>query len=282
MKKSILLPAALFVALLGAIFLFFAPRKPQPGTAVVAPVTAPAAEPAAAEPQYPLTPPPEAATEQPTKPSADETAPPQVAATEDSEVVMARLLALLRGQARSGELLILDHFIPRFVVTVDNLAGKDLSRKQLPVKGASGPFLVHNSAEGEGIHPDNARRYSAFVALAEALDSRELVDLYVRLYPEFQKAYENLGQPKAYFNDRLIAVIDHLLATPEPTEPIRLHRPKILYQFADPDLEERGAGQKILLRVGADNRARLKAKLQSLRAELLTRVIAPAVEKTEP
>jgi hypothetical protein len=278
MKKSILLPAALLAALLGAIFLFFAPRKPQPETTVVAPVAAPAAEPAAAEPQYPLTPPPEAATE----PPADETAPPQVAATEDPEVVMARLLALLRGQARSGELLILDHFIPRFVVTVDNLAGKDLSRKQLPVKGASGPFLTQESPEGEEIHPDNARRYSAFVDLAEALDSRELVDLYVRLYPEFQKAYEDLGQPKAYFNDRLIAVIDHLLATPEPMEPIRLQRPKILYQFADPDLEERGAGQKILLRVGADNRARLKTKLQSLRAELLSRVIAPATKKTEP
>lgn len=278
MKKSVLLPAALLAALLGAIFFFFTQKQPPQTISTPATVAAPIVEPAPAEPQYPLADVAPVVTEEPTATMEDEEAP-EVAAAEDVDTLRARLLTLLGD--RSG-LFILDHFIPRFVVTVDNLTNGDLPRKQLPVKGATGPFLVQNSPDGEGIHPDNARRYSAFVTLAEALDSRELVDLYVRLYPEFQKAYEDLGQPKAYFNDRLIAVVDHLLATPEPAEPILLQRPKILYQFADADLEGRSAGQKLLLRVGADNRARLKAKLQSLRAELLSRVIAPATEKTEP
>lgn len=282
MKKSVLLPAALLAALLGAIFFFFTQKQPPQEISPPAPITAPVVEPVPAEPQYPLAEAAPAVTGEPTATMESEETPEVAADAEDVDALRTRLLALLDDRSGKSGLFILDHFIPRFVVTVDNLTNRDLPRKQLPVKGATGPFLFQNSPKGEEIHPDNARRYSAFVTLAESLDSRGLVDLYVRLYPEFQKAYEDLGQPKAYFNDRLIAVVDHLLATPEPAEPILLQRPKILYQYADADLEGRSAGQKILLRVGADNRARLKAKLQNLRAELLSRVIAPTTEKTEP
>jgi len=280
MKKSVIVPAALLAALLGAIFFFFTQKQPPQEISTPAPVTAPAAEPAPSEPQFPLAPIP--APEETVAGSDAETASPEALEAEAPEAVTARLIALLKGQTRGSELLIFDHLIPRLVVTIDNLPSKELPRKQLPVKGADGLFLTQEAGADERINPYNARRYTPFVEFAEALDSRELVDLYVRLYPEFQKAYENLGQPKAYFNDRLIAVIDHLLATPEPAEPILLKRPKVLYQYADPDLEGRSAGQKILLRVGADNRARLKAKLQGIRAELLTRVDVRKTEKTEP
>ncbi|HQU43635.1 MAG TPA: DUF3014 domain-containing protein, partial [Pirellulales bacterium] len=40
-----------------------------------------------------------------------------------------------------------------------------------------------------------------------------------------------------YFNDRLVSVIDHLLAAPEPAGPVALVQPKIIYKFADPQLE---------------------------------------------
>jgi hypothetical protein len=43
----------------------------------------------------------------------------------------------------------------------------------------------------------------------------------------------------------------------------------VLYEFADPDLETRSAGQKIMLRMGPENAARVKAKLWQLRREIL-------------
>jgi len=46
-------------------------------------------------------------------------------------------------------------------------------------------------------------------------------------------------------------------------------QPKVLYEFADPDLETRSAGQKILLRMGKDNELRVKAKLREIRGALL-------------
>ena len=43
----------------------------------------------------------------------------------------------------------------------------------------------------------------------------------------------------------------------------------MLYEFADPALEQRSAGQKIMLRMGSENAARVKSKLREIRRELL-------------
>jgi hypothetical protein len=52
-------------------------------------------------------------------------------------------------------------------------------------------------------------RYAAYVKAAESIDTQRLVGFYVRLYPPFQQAHVEPGYPRGYFNDRLIAVIDH-------------------------------------------------------------------------
>ena len=84
-----------------------------------------------------------------------------------------------------------------------------------------------------------------------------------------------MGYPDAYFNDRLVDAIDDLLAAPEPATPIRLIQPDVLYQFADPDLEERSAGQKIMIRLGSENAARIKARLRDVRRELTSQAPEP-------
>jgi len=90
--------------------------------------------------------------------------------------------------------------------------------------------------------------------------------VYLRFYPLFQKAYQDLGYPTGYFNDRLVKVIDMLLATPQIAAPIDLVRPNVMYVYADPKVESLPAGQKLLIRMGTDNAAVVKAKLMELRA----------------
>jgi hypothetical protein len=126
---------------------------------------------------------------------------------------------------------------------------------------------LDTAGEGDSlvIGPKNAARYGAYVRVVKALDAQKAAAAYRRFYPLFQEAYRDLGYPKGYFNDRLIAAIDNLLATPEPKEPLRLVQEKVRYQFADPDLEHRSAGQKILLRMGVDNARVVKAKLRDFR-----------------
>jgi len=103
----------------------------------------------------------------------------------------------------------------------------------------------------------------------QAADVKSLAALYRRLYPLFQQAYEDLGYPGKYFNDRLVEVIDHLLETPEIAAPIPLEQPRVFYTYADASLEARSAGQKLLIRMGPANARIVKAKLRELRAEIV-------------
>jgi hypothetical protein len=173
----------------------------------------------------------------------------------------------------------LDGFASRVVATVDDLPRGHAAPRLWPVNPTPGRFTTEPAGPSGSIAAANAARYAPFVDWVTAVDSARAVALYVRLYPQLQQAYEELGYPGRHFNDRVVEVIDHLLATPEPqgrpamvlTEvkgPVVPARPWVLYEFADADLRALSAGQKILLRVGADHRERLKAQLADLRSHL--------------
>lgn len=166
-------------------------------------------------------------------------------------------------------LLSLDHFIQKLVLLIDQLPEKNINRQHLPVNPPAPGFLVSGD-ENPVISAKNAARYGAYVRLAEAVPDAVLLKLYRGLYPLFQKAYQEMGNPERYFNDRLIEVIDHLLETPEPKGPIALVPHVQRYKFADEKLEALSAGQKILLRMGTENAQRIKQKLKGLRDALVT------------
>lgn len=189
----------------------------------------------------------------------------------NSDATMRGELAALFGEPSLTALFFPDRMITRIVATIDNLPRRRAPEGVMPVKPVPGAFVTAGSADNRVIGPDNWARYAPYVAVAQAVDAKKLVDFYVRFYPLFQQAYEELGYPKGYFNDRLIEAIDDLLAAPNISDPIKLVQPKVLYQFADPDLEALSAGQKIMIRMGADNAAKVKAKLTEIRALVVSR-----------
>jgi hypothetical protein len=199
---------------------------------------------------------------------------------DESDPYIERALADLLGR-RSMRFLRLDGFARRLVASTDNLTSDPAPTLMWPVAPIAGRFETEPSAGGTVIARRNAERYAPFVRFVAELDPQRAVALYKRLYPLFQKAYEELGYPGKYFNDRVVAVIDHLLATPELEGPIRVKRVQLagapkpadaagLYQFEDPALEARSAGQKILLRTGRTNAATLKGKLSEIRPLIAT------------
>ena len=196
----------------------------------------------------------------------------------DEAGVGAALKALVGPQARSR--LVIDDFVRRFVVTIDNLGREHAPPRLWPVQPTPGRFEVIERDGRIYANPDNAARYTPWVLLTEQIDPGAAVALYGRMLPLLQEAYEELGYPGQRFHTRLMAVIDQLLATPAAPELIALtlvevkgevpsERPWVRYEFADPALESASAGQKIMLRVGAVNQRRLKAQLRTLRAELI-------------
>jgi Protein of unknown function (DUF3014) len=196
----------------------------------------------------------------------DPSTPPLPALKESDNAVTTALATGLGDAVR--ELFKTDALIHRVVATVDNLPRPKVAMRVMPVNSAPGLFRTIGNGEDYTVRPDNAERYRAYVSLVRAVDTEKLVALYVRFYPLFQQAYEELGYPGAYFNDRLVAVIDHLLAAPDMPADVKLVQPKVFYQFADDDLEKRSAGEKIMMRIGRDNAAIVKVKLREIRSAI--------------
>ncbi len=166
-------------------------------------------------------------------------------------------------------LVLLENFIQRLVATIDNLPEKRLPRAHSPLAPPKERFVTAGVSETPRISSKNAARYDRHVQLLETLDRDLVLKTYVYLYPLFQSAYEQLGYRNAYFNDRLVYVIDHLLQTPQPVEPILLAQPSVLYIYADPLLERLSSGQKILLRIGSKHRQKVMSILNGYRERLV-------------
>lgn len=237
------------------------PPPPVEAPAKTAPPSAPVAVTAPSGPQFPITPPTTDAAESPSDlPMLDE-----------SDAAVLESMTGLFGLDALGELVYPEHVVQRIVATIDNLPRKKVAVQLLPVKPVAGSFAVIAQDNASAIDPKNYLRYAKYVELLDAVDAKKAVGWYRGFYPLFQQAYRELGYPDRYFNDRLIEVIDHLLAAPEGAPSAALTHPEAFYLYADPGLEALSAGDKIMLRIGPANEAKAKAKLREIRRELTGR-----------
>ncbi|WP_313951037.1 DUF3014 domain-containing protein [Accumulibacter sp.] len=260
-----LIAGLVLLVMAGSAYLWWQERQAPAPLPMVAPNTS-AAEPAAPA-EAPvhhaieaITPPPEAAL------------PPL---TDTGSEVSDALIALL-GRQQVLTFLDVSDFARRVVATLDNFGRSHAASRLWPVLPAPGRFSVIERDGATYMADSNMDRYKAFVGFASTINTGPAVDLYVRMYPLLQQAYVVLGYPDKYFNNRVVKVIDQLLATPELKEPAPLKltevqgpfeapRPWVRYEYVDPALETLSAGQKILLRMGPENARQLKAKLREFR-----------------
>jgi hypothetical protein len=265
------LPALVIaVVVCAAIAYYFLQSRGELAFDLPSPTPPDAPAPVASAPPAPAAPPdapPEPEIQHPLD-TAAEPPSPSLPSLENSDSMMRESVAGLIGRKAFSEAVIPGQLVRRIVATVDNLARPTAPQRMMPLQPVRGSFAA-SAGDTVTIDKANFTRYTPYVRVLEAVDTHALVRSYVHAYPLFQRAYEELGYPGKYFNDRLIRTIDDMLAAPEIDGPIALERPKVLYQFADPELESRSAGQKILLRMGKQNALRVKAKLRDIRHELV-------------
>jgi len=269
-KATTLIVAAVLLLAVAAAVLWYQRRPPEP----------PAAPPAVASPEVaPAPTPPEPAIKHPIESLAQEEPQKPLPTLEKSDPVVRSALVDWLGRQAVQSFLQTDDFVRHVVATVDNLGRVHASPRLWPVTPMAGRYGVQQAGDATVATAGNSERYAAFVTFVEQLDSKRGISLYVRHYPLFQRAYEELGYPKRYFNDRLVEVIDLLIATPVPARPPALRiteikgpipatQPWLRYEFADPELQALPAGQKMLIRMGPENQRRLQAKLAEVRKQL--------------
>lgn len=231
------------------------PPTPAPEAAVAEPVPAPGSEP---QIQHPMP-------EPVTAPGAQPKALPALDASD--EAVQQSLAGAFGKQSFAGVSLS-EELIRHLVATVDGLPRDHVATQRFPLRPPPGQLVTSGKEEVVVLSPANYARYARYIKLAQSLDTKKLVTVYTQFYPLFQQAYAELGYPNRYFNDRVVEVIDHLLAAPDVPGPVELIRFGPYFEFADPDLEELSAGRKLLVRMGPENAAVIKGKLRELRREI--------------
>lgn len=247
-------------------YLHRAPKQPVSEEPVAVEQT-PAPPPAAAPPVV----------EHPLAPAADAATAPPLPAVADSDPALTAALQGLIGAPAVQTWLVPDQIARRFVATVDNLPRNAPLEKRRPLQAPTDSFIVDRTTVDQSTGTEritlsarNAMRYDAAVALFQKADTKQLAELYRHYYPLLQQAYEDLGYPDHYFNDRVIAAIDDMLRAPEIDKPIALAQPKVLYQYEDPALEQLSSGQKLMMRMGLTHERNVKAKLRELRGLIAT------------
>jgi hypothetical protein len=264
-NDSWLIALLLVAAVAGGGWYYWQQLKQAGSDAVVTPIEEPETEaPPRTGPIHPL---------ELSEPSSEERELVPLPRLDDLDAYLRLELVSIFGDALD-ELLARETLIDRIVATIDSLPRSHVAERIRPLGRIDGTFTVDSSSDDTLVlSPTNFERYTYLIEMIQFADVNDIVDTYRRFYPLFQEAYVKLGYPDGYFNDRLIEVVDHLLATPSPDQPIRLARPHVLYEFADAELEALSSGQKLLLRMGDQHADALRQALVDFRAQIASEQI---------
>lgn len=228
-----LLFALVTIVIAGGVYFYLKPQAPPVATQVmeqslpaITPLSAPTAAPseqASSQPSpspshYPVI------EEKVKLPSLDES---------DESVLVA--MKKLLGSLKFDSVFDMQDFIRKIVISVDSSTRKEIPKQSSPLKPTPGKFLLDEKDGKEFLSPRNYKRYAPYAAVLKKVDEKELVNTYLHFYPLFQAAFQDLGTG-GYFNDRLIEVIDTLIATPVPEGPQQVFTTAIYYKYSNPKL----------------------------------------------
>jgi len=155
-----------------------------------------------------------------------------------------------------------------FVTFVDNASRGDLAMKFSPVEKPLQKFLINEVADDMYIDPHSYKRYDVYVDMLNSINFDVAIAHLKELTPILDEAYMELGYEKGAFVPTLEQAIEEMLQAPIIRNPIKVVAPSAMYKYADPQLENLSDLQKLMLRMGPDNIAKLRPKLQQAQLAL--------------
>lgn len=282
MNKSLAIIAA--IAAIGLLFLvylaatFESPEGPTRTVEIEAPVPRPP-EPVQREPEpLPVTREPAAVEDIP----AETSEPLPVTREPVEEVVelpslnasqpfvMEEITALEAGEQVSGYLTG-DDLVRKFVVFADNVREGSLPQLDYPIRRLPQAMAVRELDENlYEMQEVSYRRFTPLVDALAAINPQQGVALYETIKPLLADAYTEIGYRNSDFDEVIIGAIDEILQARTAEGPFQLIKPKVMYVYADAEIEAMSPVEKQLLRMGPENAEKLKATLRQYR-DLLAR-----------
>ncbi|WP_020208331.1 DUF3014 domain-containing protein [Gilvimarinus chinensis] len=276
-NSLVIVVVLILILLLGGFIYWNSTREAEPETPVapmpqpVTPAPAPVAPPEPApEPEPAPIPEPEP---EPAPEPAPEPEPEPVAElpplNESDDFVAGEL-----SQAAAPELIKLvvpEETVRKTVRAVIGVSEGRLVNQYRPVMSPLPTMGVTQTAGGADpeyqLTEKNFERYEQHIALMESIPPENLATMYTSMAPMFNEAYAEQGL-EGDFRNVVLEAVNTLLATPDIDEPLTLKRPTVMYKYADSEIEALPEPQKLMLRIGPENRERVKAYLREFKQAL--------------
>lgn len=255
-------------------------REPQPQEIATPPVVSapaePSSEPAAAEPEpepMEVSEAPAAAqatadiaevVEEPPTPAADAADQPTLNNSD------AQLTASL-DRAGAGELnqwLVQEHTLRKLVRAINALEEGKLVAQHRPVVQPPTGFKAERDGEQWRLSEANFARYEPYIATLEQVGPERLKILYQQYSPLLEQAYQELGVEKGSFEQVARGALQQIINAPRVEQPVELDSTSVTYHYTDERLEKLPELHKLMIRMGPENRERLRELAQELLQEL--------------
>jgi hypothetical protein len=190
-------------------------------------------------------------------------APPGPAPAVDAARVRS-LLESVSPDARFRRWLPEADLVRRWAVVTDNLAEGVSPRGQLGFLAPARPFSAKRRGKKYVIAPDSYRRYDEIADVVATVDAQALARAYRELHPVLEAAYRALGYPEASLDRVTARALQRIEAAPVRDGEVFVEDEGGVYVFADSRLENLGAVEKHLLRMGPRNTRLLQAKAREV------------------
>lgn len=189
----------------------------------------------------------------------------------DSDAFLTERVQGLETGTRLLSLIVSDDVVRKFVVFVDNVADGNLPQLEYPVRRPTQGMAVRELDENLfEMQTVSYQRYTAIVDGLAAVNPEGALVIYRMMKPLFQEAYKELGYGSRNFDDTLVRAIDTVLNARTAEGPFQLIKPKVMYIYADSEIERLNPVEKQLLRLGPQNAEKLKLALRQYRERLAT------------
>ena len=231
----------------------------------------PQTEPAVAAASDPIIEPPpvEVTIEDPVIEEAPESTTIQLPALNASDAFVFNELSGIPNGTAVISLLAQDQIVRKFVVFVENVSRGEYPQTGVPYKPLGVEMPVRNIDDNLFVMEASAHeRFNEIVDTFTSLDTDAAFALYRLLSPLFQQAYAEIGFRDQSFDDTLRSAISNVLRAEEVEGPFQLVKPSVMYLYADASIENLQEVHKLLIRMGPDNTAKIKARLQDFSERL--------------
>ena len=271
-NRPVIIALVVVGLLIGGLVIYkMTSSEPEANTAVSKGVAIPAAEPVKNDPVLDREPEqaPSVAIDLPVEEEADAKPAFVLPLLNNSDQLIRDGIVSLTRHEGINRWLSPNEIVRKFVAFVDGVANGQAPKDPVRVLAPQEPFLARQISE-DVYELDEASyaRYNSFVEIVVSMDARRTAEFYYLVSPLLKESYSELGYPDKNFDDSVFRAIGRLLETPVLTEPIRLVRPVVMYEYEDKKLESLSAAQKQMVRMGPKNTRRLQAKLAEIALEL--------------